>query len=149
MNIGAFVVVSHFGGEGERYVEIDDYAGLGYRFPVLAACFSVFLLSLIGIPLTAGFFGKFYIFRAALRGDLVGLTVLAALNSGIAAYYYLRVLVAMYMTSPTRKVPCEPLRPAMWLALMICVAGTLFLGIFPQSVLNFVSRAAQGLQTVP
>src|SRR5207244_3674035 len=71
MNIGAFIVVTHVGGRGERYGNIDDYAGLGYRFPFLAATLTVFLLSLIGVPLTAGFFGKFYLFRAALRGDLI------------------------------------------------------------------------------
>ena len=143
MNLGAFIVVSHLGGRGERFLEMDNYAGLGYRFPALAACLAVFLLSLIGIPLTAGFFGKFYIFRASLRGDLVWLTVLGGLNSGIATYYYLRVLVAMYMSPPAREVPCERVRPSMWLALAINVAGTIFLGIFPQSVLDFATRAAQ------
>ena len=149
MNIGAFVVVSHLGGRGERYLELDDYAGLGFRFPFLAAMLTIFLLSLIGVPLTAGFFGKFYLFRAALRGDLIWLTVLAGLNSGIAAYYYLRVIVSMYMSAPVREVPCERLRPSMRSALLLTAAGTLLLGVFPQSVLNFASRAAQFLQQIP
>jgi NADH-quinone oxidoreductase subunit N len=149
MNLGAFVVVSHVGGEGERYPEMDDYAGLGYRSPLLAACLAVFLLSLIGVPLTAGFFGKFYLFRAALRGGLVWLTVLAGLNSGIAAYYYLRVLVAMYMSAPAREVPMEPVPPATRLALTLSVGGTFLLGIFPQGVLSFALRAAQWLQPRP
>lgn len=146
MNIGAFVVVSHLGGQGERYLEIEDYAGLGFRFPFLAGTLTVFLLSLIGVPLTAGFFGKFYIFRAALHGDLIWLSILGVLNSGIAAYYYLRILVSMYMSPPLREVPCERLPNPERLALVICVAGTFFLGIFPHSVLDLASQAAQWLQ---
>jgi NADH-quinone oxidoreductase subunit N len=143
MNIGAFIVVSHVAGPGERYLEIEDYAGLGYRFPFMAAMLTLFLLSLIGVPLTVGFFGKFYLFRAAVRGNLIGLTVLAVINSGIAAYYYLRILVAMYMSSPVREVPCEKAPAAVWLGLAISAAGTLLLGVFPSSVLNFAIQAAQ------
>jgi NADH-quinone oxidoreductase subunit N len=146
MNLGAFVVVSHVGSRGERYIEMDDYAGLGYRSPLLAGCLSIFLLSLIGIPLTAGFLGKFYVFRAALQADLIGLTVLGVLNSAIAAYYYLRVLVAMYMTAPTREVPVEPVPAAVACVLGLCAGGTLVLGVFPQTVLNFAMYAAQWLQ---
>ncbi|MBI2817862.1 MAG: NADH-quinone oxidoreductase subunit N [Acidobacteria bacterium] len=146
MNIGAFLVVTHLGGRGERYLEIEDYAGLGFRFPFLAGMFSIFLLSLIGVPLTAGFLGKFYVFRAAIHGDLVWLTVLGVLNSGIAAYYYLRVLVSMYMSAPAREVPCEPLRAPERLALAISVVGTLYLGLFPQNVMDLATQAAQWLQ---
>jgi NADH-quinone oxidoreductase subunit N len=143
MNIGALIVVSHVAGPGERYLEVEDYAGLGYRSPFMAALLTLFLLSLIGVPLTAGFFGKFYLFRAAVHGDLIGLTVLGVINSGIAAYYYLRILVAMYMSSPVREVPCEKPPAAVWLGLAISAAGTLMLGVFPSSVLNFATQAAQ------
>jgi NADH-quinone oxidoreductase subunit N len=74
MNVGAFAVIGHFGGAGERYVSIDDYAGLGRRHPMLAATLAIFLLSLIGIPVTGGFFAKFYVFSAALQSNLVGLS---------------------------------------------------------------------------
>ena len=143
MNIGAFIVVSHIAGRGERYLDVEDYAGLGYRFPFMAALLTLFLLSLIGVPLTAGFFGKFYLFRAAVHGDLIGLTVLGVINSGIAAYYYLRILVAMYMSTPVREVPCEKAPAAVWLGLAISAAGTLLLGVFPSSVLNYAVQAAQ------
>jgi NADH-quinone oxidoreductase subunit N len=146
MNVGAFIVVSHLGGRDERYLDIDDYAGLGYRSPVLAGALTVFLLSLIGIPLTAGFFGKFYIFRAAVHGDLIRLTVLGVINSAIAAYYYLRVLVSMYMSSPVSEVPVDPLRPGVRLALIVSVAGTFVLGIFPYSVLSLATQAAQWVE---
>ena len=71
MNVGAFAVVSHFAGAGERYVTLEDYAGLGRRSPLLAATLTIFLLSLIGIPMTGGFFAKFYVFSAALQANLV------------------------------------------------------------------------------
>jgi NADH-quinone oxidoreductase subunit N len=148
MNIGAFIVVTHIGGPDERYLEIEDYAGLGYRYPVLAGALTVFLLSLIGIPLTAGFFGKFYIFRAAVQGDLIWLSVLGVLNSAIAAYYYLRVLVSMYMSAPTREVPCKPVGAAEGVALVATVAGTFVLGVYPHGVLNLASQAAQWFQQV-
>jgi len=146
MNIGAFAVISHLGGSGEQYVEMDDYAGLGYRSPWLAAALSIFLLSLIGIPLTGGFFGKFFIFQAALRADLLGLTVLGVLNSALAAYYYLRILVSMYMSPPGQAVPLERVSPAVNFVLFVCILGTFVLGVFPHSVLNYAMQAAQWLQ---
>ncbi|MGH9581211.1 MAG: NADH-quinone oxidoreductase subunit N, partial [Terriglobales bacterium] len=97
MNVGAFAVVSHLAGAGERYVTLDDYAGLGRRSPLVAAALTIFLLSLIGIPVTGGFFAKFYVFAAALQNGLVWLTVIGLVNSAIAAYYYLRVIVFIYM----------------------------------------------------
>ena len=142
-NIGAFAVVSYFARKGEKYVLIDEMAGLGLRQPALAALLTVFLLSLIGVPLTGGFFGKFYIFKAALDADLVWLTVLGLLNSAIAAYYYLRVLVVMYMKDagePTRDLP--PAGLGLQLALGASALGTLVLGIFPGWVLEMASKAA-------
>ena len=85
MNVGAFAVVSHFANIGERYVTLDDYNGLGRRSPVLAAILTIFLLSLIGIPVTGGFFAKFYVFNAALKANLVGLTIIGLINSAIAS----------------------------------------------------------------
>ena len=112
MNIGAFAVVIHIAGKGERHLRIEDLAGLGHRQPVTAAMLTIFLLSLIGVPLTGGFFGKFYIFRAALESNLVWLTVLGLLNSAVAAYYYLRLLVVMYMHEPGEVANnIEPLTP--------------------------------------
>ncbi|MBI4463426.1 MAG: NADH-quinone oxidoreductase subunit N [Acidobacteria bacterium] len=146
MNLGAFLVVTHLGNRGERYVEMDDYAGLGYRSPLLAACLTLFLLSLIGIPLTGGFMGKFYIFRSALRADLIGLTILGVVNSTIAAYYYLRVMVAMYMSAPERPVPLEPVSFSVGATLAICAGGTLLLGVFPQSIVRLAEHAARLLQ---
>ncbi|MBI2819362.1 MAG: NADH-quinone oxidoreductase subunit N [Acidobacteria bacterium] len=147
MNIGAFVVVSHLSGRGERHLELDDYAGLGYRSPALAACLSIFLLSLIGIPLTGGFLGKFYVFRAALRADLIWLTVFGVLNSAIASYYYLRILVSMYMQTPESDAPVARPGAATQGVLVMCTVATFLLGIFPQPVLRLVTRAARWFPT--
>ena len=142
-NIGAFAVVTYFSRKGERYVAIDDFAGLAQRQPAMAAMLTIFLLSLIGVPLTGGFFGKFYIFKAALDANLVWLTVIGLLNSAVAAYYYLRILVVMYMREPGESV--ETLPPAgalLQIAVYGSAVGTLLLGIFPSLVLDFANRAA-------
>lgn len=143
MNIGAFAVIIHLAGKGERYLRIEDLAGLGKRQPVTAAMLTVFLMSLIGIPLTGGFFGKFYIFQAALRANLVWLTVLGLLNSAVAAYYYLRLMVMMYMNEPGAAVESiEPLTPGLRAALILPAIGTFFLGVLPGAVLSFAQRSA-------
>ncbi len=143
MNVGAFAVVTHFSRQGERFVNIDDLAGLGWKQPVTAALFSVFLLSFVGVPLTGGFFGKFYIFKAALDGGYTWLAILGLLNSAVAAYYYLRILVVMYMKEPGES--CEnlsPLAPGVSLALWGSALATLVLGIFPSVILNFARGSA-------
>jgi NADH-quinone oxidoreductase subunit N len=144
MNVGAFAVVAHIAGRQEKYVEIDDLAGLGARQPLLAAAFSVFLLSLIGVPLTGGFFGKFYVFKAAIEAQLIWLAVLGLLNSAVAAYYYLRILVVMYMQEPGEAVSTlEPLPIGLKTALLAPVAGILLLGVFPTALLDFVATSAK------
>ena len=143
MNVGAFAVVVHLSGKGERFQSIEDFAGLGARQPVTAALLSIFLLSLIGVPLTGGFFGKFYIFKAALESHLVWLAVLGLLNSAVAAYYYLRILVMMYMREPSEAVRVvEPLPAGLGVALAVSALGTLALGIFPAALLEFAGKSA-------
>ncbi len=143
MNVGAFAVVTHFSRRGERYVNVNDLAGLGARQPATAALFSIFLLSLIGVPLTGGFFGKFYIFKAAFDSGLIGLAILGLLNSAVAAYYYLRVLVVMYFHEPgeaanTVASPAPGIRVALWASALATVA----LGVYPSMVLEFAGRWA-------
>jgi NADH-quinone oxidoreductase subunit N len=143
MNVGAFAVVSHLSGKGERYQDLEDFKGLGVKQPLTAAMLAIFLLSLIGVPLTGGFFGKFYIFKAALESHLVWLTVLGLLNSAVAAYYYLRLLVMMYMHEPAgAAAEAEPLTPGLSLALILPALGTLILGIFPGWVLDFAGKSS-------
>jgi NADH-quinone oxidoreductase subunit N len=145
MNVGAFAVVSHFAGAGERYVTVEDYAGLGRRSPLLAATLTIFLLSLIGIPMTGGFFAKFYVFSAALQANLVGLTIIGVLNSAVGAYYYLRIIVMMYMREAREPVPLAPIPFGVSAALAISALATIFLGILPGRVLEYASRSAADL----
>jgi NADH-quinone oxidoreductase subunit N len=145
MNVGAFAVISHFANAGEKYVTLEDYAGLGRRSPALAATLTFFLMSLIGIPITGGFFAKFYVLSAALRANLVGLTVILVINSAVASYYYLRLIVMMYMREPRGDVPVTRIPAATGVAITVCVLLTLYLGVLPGSVLNFSARSADRL----
>ena len=143
MNVGAFAVVSHIANTGEKYVTLEDYAGLGKRSPWVAATLTFFLMSLIGIPITGGFFAKFYVLSAALQANLVGLTIIGVLNSAVAAYYYLRIVVVMHMREPRGEVPVTPLPAATGLAVAVCVLATFWLGVLPGRVLDYATRSAK------
>jgi len=151
MNLGAFAIVSHFANSGERYVSLEDYEGLGRTSPFLAATLTIFLLSLIGIPMTGGFFAKFYVFSAAVKADLIWLTIIGVLNSGIGAYYYLRIIVVMYMREARKEVPVTPVPFALRLAVFLCLAATVYLGIFPGGTLQYAQDSAAQLvqQSLP
>jgi NADH-quinone oxidoreductase subunit N len=142
MNVGAFAVISHICGKGERYVTIEDYEGLGRRSPLLAAVLTIFLLSLIGIPITGGFFAKFYVFSAALQANLVGLVIIGVLNSALASYYYLRLIVVMYMREAREEVPLPPIPVGLGTALAISLAATIYLGVLPGRVFEYAARTA-------
>jgi len=152
MKVGAFLVVTHVGQQGEKRLTIQDYAGLGQTQPVLAACFSLFLLSLLGLPATAGFLGKFFAFQSALEAHavhhstwIVWLVVIAAINSVIGAYYYLRVIIAMYFWPVSKDYTPTAVAPALGFALFLAAVGTLYLGILPGHVLHFAQTAADSL----
>ncbi len=145
MNVGAFAVVSHFANAGEKYVSLEDYAGLGRRSPVLAATLTFFLMSLIGIPITGGFFAKFYVLSAVLKSNLVGLALILVLNSALGAYYYLRIIVMMYMREPRGDVPVTRVPAAAALAIAVCVVATLYLGVLPGQVLDYATQSAHAL----
>ncbi len=145
MNLGAFAVVSHFANTGERYVTLEDYEGLGRSSPLLAATLTIFLLSLIGIPMTGGFFAKFYVFSAAVKANLIWLTIIGVLNSGVGAYYYLRIIVMMYMRESRKEVPVMPVPFALRLAVTVCLIATIYLGIFPNGTLQYAQDSAQKL----
>lgn len=145
MNVGAFAVVSHFANAGEKYVTLEDYAGLGRKSPALAATFTFFLMSLIGIPITGGFFAKFYVLSAALKSNLVGLSIILVLNSAVAAYYYLRIIVLMYMREPRGEVPVTRVPVATGVAITVCVLLTLYLGVLPGPVLDYAACSAHQL----
>jgi NADH-quinone oxidoreductase subunit N len=146
VKLGAFLIVAQLGGPGERHVEIEDLTGLAHRQPVMAACLSLFLLSLLGLPVTAGFLGKFYVFDAALKSNLIWLAILLAINSVIGAYYYLRVIVAMYMREPASEPAAEPVPWTLSAVLWITAAGTVFAGLFPARIIDFAAKAALNIR---
>jgi NADH-quinone oxidoreductase subunit N len=152
MNVGAFAVVSHFASTGERYVTLDDYAGLGKRAPMLAFTLFIFMLSLIGIPGTVGFLGKYYVFTAALSGTsphqtaLVWLAIIGVINSAVASYYYLRLIVLMYMREPVLEEAPAPASAAMRLSLLIAAIATIYLGFAPGRVQDYATAAAVNLR---
>ena len=141
VSVGAFTMVSEIGGRGERYLTYDDYAGLGTRQPFAAAALSLFLLSLLGLPITAGFFGKLYIFTAAVKSNLIWLAVLMAINSMIGAYYYFRLIVVMYMREYKGVVPADTskgLSPTAAMVVTVAALITLYLGLLPNHILGIV-----------
>ena len=143
MNVGAFAVVSHFANAGERYVTLEDYEGLGRSSPLLAATLTIFLLSLIGIPMTGGFFAKFYVFSAAMKAHLIWLTLIGVVNSAIGAYYYLRVIVVMYMRESRKEIPVTRIPFGLGVGLAISVIATIYFGILPNRVLQYAQQSAQ------
>jgi NADH-quinone oxidoreductase subunit N len=139
--LARFTIVSEIGGQGERYLTLDDFAGLGTRQPLAAAAMTLFLLSLLGMPITAGFFGKFYVFKAAINSKLIWLVVLMTINTAIGAYYYLRVIVVMYMREHKGDVPAEAatsLSPTAAMVVAVAALATLYLGLLPNHILGIV-----------
>ena len=154
MNVGAFAVVTQVGGYKETVRTVADYQGLAIRRPVLAALLAFFLLSLIGIPFTGGFFGKFYVFTSALQAGHVWLAVIGLINSGVACFYYLRLLSSVY-TKPEEATSApdpEAAAPAIsipaGLGLTLTAAATLMLGILPGRVLHLADYASWSLGAI-
>ena len=141
MNIGAFAIIVLIGKKGEPNNNVQDYAGFGSKHPVLAMCLSIFLFSLAGIPPTAGFIGKFYLFAGAVQEGYIWLAIIGVLNSAASVYYYLRVMVYMYMKTPEEDFSWVKISPAVMLCIIIAVAGVLIPGIIPNSVLNIAAMS--------
>jgi NADH-quinone oxidoreductase subunit N len=142
---GAFGVVLLLEHAGDEAATFDDYAGLAKRHPVIALVLSLFLLSLIGIPPFGGFVGKFYLFGAAVRSGYVGLAVLGALNSTVAAYYYLRLIVYMYMREPEAGGASLAPSFAGGLALAVSLVGVVVLGVMPAPFIDLARAAVSPL----
>jgi len=145
MTIGAFGMVVLLAHGTERGDQIDDFTGLAQRSPLAAGIMLLFLLSLTGIPPTAGFVGKFYLFAAAVDSGYIWLALIAVVNSAISLFYYMRVAMVMYMREmpPQRIVMSQS--PALYLALFLAAIITLALGIFPGPVLEFARASATGI----
>jgi NADH-quinone oxidoreductase subunit N len=141
-NLGAFAVVVALERHGEVRDRISDFRGLAQSHPALAAAMALFMFSLTGVPPLAGFVGKFYLFSAALNAGLVWLVILAAVNSTISAYYYVGVIVTMYAGEGAPvAVKRIATRPALLISIAVGLAGTILIGLFPQSYMD-ASRSA-------
>jgi NADH-quinone oxidoreductase subunit N len=136
MNIGAFAVVQVIARSGDRRTAIEDYRGIGFESPVLAFSLSLFMLSLLGMPLTAGFMGKIMVFGSAIEQKYYGLVVIGVLNTAVSAYYYLRLIIVMFFGERTMAWSAPRVPASVALALAITVLGVLYLGIFPGRVIN-------------
>jgi len=146
MNVGAFGVLLALGRSGERNESLSDLAGVGLRYPVLGVAMTVCMLSLAGMPLTAGFAGKFYLFSAALDAGCVWLVVIAVLNSLVSVAYYLGVLVPMYMRDGTQEIVPPSARPWLLGTVLLAVAVTLLMGIDPSGPMHMAQSAFASLR---
>ncbi len=140
MNIGAFAVIIMLRSENFKGDNISDYEGLAKNHPLAAALMLVFMFSLTGIPPTAGFMGKFYIFMSAINAGYTGVVIIAVIFSAISAYFYLRIVMLMYMKEPKENVVLST-SPALGLALAITLIFVLLIGIVPSAVLTTAKAA--------
>ncbi|MDP2365505.1 MAG: NADH-quinone oxidoreductase subunit N [Ignavibacteria bacterium] len=139
MNLGAFGIISLIEGKDETNLDINSYAGLGNRKPLLAALLSVLMFALAGIPPFGGFFGKYYIFIAAIKADLTWLAILGVLSSAISVYFYLRIVVLMYFKSSENDFAIESSNNSM-LAIVFSVLVVILLGVFPGTLIDLVTK---------
>jgi NADH-quinone oxidoreductase subunit N len=144
MNMGAFGVVIMLRKAGERGEEITDFAGLGKTNKTAAFLMLIFMFSLTGIPPTAGFIGKFYIFKSAVQSGLVWLAVAGVLFSSISAYFYLRVIMVMYMKEPKESIELTT-SPSLALALAVSVTAVIYIGVLPSELLDYARASIAGI----
>jgi NADH-quinone oxidoreductase subunit N len=138
MTFGIFGIIIILGRKGEENLEMKNYSGLAYKHPVLALSMTVFLLSLGGMPPFAGFIAKFYIFSAAIQEGLIALVIIAALNSVISFYYYLKVIIFMYMKEEEVEFRIS-LTPLTLFVVFIGVLATVTLGVYPNAIISLAS----------
>lgn len=143
MNIGAFAIIILVAKKGETNGNVSDFAGLGFKRPLLALAMTLFLFSLAGVPPAAGFIGKFYLFSGAIQKGFIWLAVIGVLNSAASAYYYLRIMVYMYFKESTEEFEWVHVTAPVALALVIAVAGTLIPGIVPSVILEYAQMAVK------
>lgn len=137
-NLGAFAVIAQFEEKNQKDLTLEQMAGMGIKHPILGACFTVFLLSMAGIPLTAGFIGKYGLFASAVGAGEIPLVVIAVLTSVVSVYYYLRVIVYMFMKDKTSESAAYQGLKGAGLAAVFTAAATLQFGLFPRAVMGFV-----------
>jgi NADH-quinone oxidoreductase subunit N len=145
MSMGAFGSLLALCKTGREFHDLEDFAGVGFKYPWIGALFAIFLVSLAGFPPSGGFLAKFYVFGAAVRSGLTPLVIIGVLASLISVFYYLRVIVYMYMRAPEREIEIEMENPGLFLVLFLCLYGVLQLGIFPGNVLSIIKQAVSSM----
>jgi NADH-quinone oxidoreductase subunit N len=145
VNLGGFGAFAALARGGREPLTLADMAGLSVRRPMVAAALTVFLVSLTGVPISGGFVGKFYLFSAAVTAGYAHLAIVGMLMSVVSAYYYLRVVVAMYMNDPEGEDPWSPIGPGPALALGVSTAVVLVLGVYPGPLMEWARAAARSL----
>ena len=145
MRVSDVAAVGHGDAESERGVTLAEWHGLGWKRPMLGAAMVFFLLSLAGIPPTGGFLGKYVVFKAAIQSEHYTLAVIGMINAAIAAYYYLRIIVAMYMREPESDELPLPVSAGMATVMVVSVVGVIYLGISPGRVLEIIQSLAGSL----
>jgi NADH-quinone oxidoreductase subunit N len=149
-NLGAMAIVTLLAQKNDRRTEFEDYNGIGFRSPVLAFALSLFMLSLLGLPLTAGFMGKVLVFRPALEAGNVMLAILvvvAVVNTAISDYYYLRLIVVMFFRERTTDWTAPRIPNALAAVLIITILGVLYFGIFGSGVIERFSKSPRAVIT--
>jgi NADH-quinone oxidoreductase subunit N len=141
MNLGAFAVLVLAGKKGEDNLTLEGFSGFGYKRPFLGVAMAIFLFSLMGIPPTAGFAGKFYIFAGAVKAGYIWLAVIGVLNSAVSLYYYLRVMVYMYFKEPTEDYGWVTMHVGTVISIILALAGILYLGVVPGAVMEMAKNA--------
>ena len=139
MNMGAFAIITIIARKGDQRNSVEDYNGIGFSSPVLAFSLSIFLLSLLGMPLTAGFMGKIMVFSAAIDQGYVWLVVIGVLNTAISAYYYLRLIIVMFFRDRETAWEAPRIPAAVAVALILTILGVFYLGLFPGRVISAFS----------
>jgi len=145
MNLGAFAVIVLLEYRGQRGEELRDYAGLGFRYPVIGALLSLFMISLSGIPPTVGFVGKLYLFGGAVQAGYIPLAVIAVLNSAVSVFYYLRLMVLMYMREAQESMPAIRVPLTLAVVLFVTALGTLWPGLFPVAWFELAREGVRAL----
>ncbi len=142
MTLGAFTMVILLCRQNSRGDQINDFKGLARTHPAVAGAFVIFALSLVGIPPTAGFIGKLFLFNAAIQGSFYWLAVIGILNSTVSLYYYFKVVMVMYMQEPQDVAPLS-FSPALTVALFVMAFMTLFLGLYPEPLIRAAIQSVQ------
>ncbi len=149
MNLGCFAIVALWARQGDERVQIADYAGLGFRQPLLSFPLAIFLVSLAGFPGTAGFVAKFWLFKSAWGAGFPELVIIGVLNTVVSVYYYLYVVIVMFFREPKEEVPRVPLPRAFAATLLVALVGVFYLGLLPTRIFAILNAAQTVLAIGP